>query len=208
MTVLSGASRLGVATWASRLLGGRSVASLDDGALLTRAAQGDELACRELLERYGTRLLSVVETAHGDLGLGEDVVQEAFLRAIKKSDQLKDQQAFFPWLVRIALRVAIDFRRRRKEEALPDAFSEVAATDEPSPDARYSASEDAALVQRALSAMKPYPRELLTLRYFTHLSVAELAEVFDKSEAAIRKDLQRARAQMKKQLAPWFEENE
>jgi DNA-directed RNA polymerase specialized sigma24 family protein len=43
------------------------------------------------------------------------------------------------------------------------------------------------------------------LRYFAGFSAAELATVFNKSEVAIRKDLERARGKMRGLLAPWFE---
>lgn len=204
MTVFSGVERWGVGAWTERVFRNRSVRTLEDGALLKQAGSGDEAACRELLERYGARLFAVVQTAHGDLGLSEDVVQEAFLRAIRKHDQLQTQQSFFPWLVKIALRVAIDFRRRTKE-ALMETCPEGATLEEAQPDHQCMASEDAALVRRSLAQLRPYPRELLTLRYFTQMSVAELAEVFGKSEVAIRKDLQRARVEMKQHLAPWFD---
>ena len=182
------------------------IQSLGDRALLEHANAGDQAACKELLERYGARLLSVVRATHGDLALEDDIVQEAFIRAIRQGGQLKQESSLFPWLVRIALRVAIDHRRSRKRETLTDDWPETAVAPGPGPYEVAQASEDAAHVNRALGQLKPYARELLVLRYFTSFSVAELAEVFNKSEVAIRKDLQRAREQMRKHLAPWFTE--
>ena len=180
--------------------------ALGDRALLERAAAGEEPACKELLARYAARLMAVVRATHGDLALDDDIVQEAFIRAIRQGGQLKQESSLFPWLVRIALRVAIDHRRSRRRETLTDVWPETAEAPGPSPHEQVEASEDAAQVKRALGRLKPYPRELLVLRYFTSFSVAELAEVFSKSEVAIRKDLQRARDQMRKHLAPWFVE--
>ena len=178
--------------------------ALGDRELLERAGEGDEGACKELLGRYGSRLLSVVRATHGDLALDDDIVQETFIRAIRQNGQLKEEASLFPWLVRIALRVAIDHRRRHRRETLTDVWPESTEAAEPGPFEQMQASEDAAHVKAALGRLKPYPRELLVLRYFTSFSVAELAEVFQKSEVAIRKDLQRAREQMRKHLEPWF----
>lgn len=179
--------------------------SLGDRALLERAGVGDEAACRELLERYGSRLMGVVRATHGDLALDDDIVQETFIRAIRHGSQLKQETSLFPWLVRIAFRVAIDHRRSRRRETLTDVWPESTEAPGPNPLEVCEASEDAAQVKRALDRLKAYPRKLLILRYFTNFSVAELADVFSKSEVAIRKDLQRAREQMRRHLEPWFE---
>lgn len=196
-----------VGAWASKLLGSRTkdVQALDDGALLARSAAGEEAACRELLERHGPRLLAVVQSTHRDLGLAEDVVQETFIRAIQSADQLRSGASLFPWLVRIALRLAIDHRRKEHRAAPLDEHPDLPASDV-APDHQAQANQDAARVDAALAELDPHARELLVLRYFTNLSVRELSEVFDKSEAAVRKDLQRARGKMKRHLAPWFED--
>src|SRR5215831_9246129 len=151
-------------TWATALdqeQGGRFVKGEGDRALLFRARDGDEKACRELLERHGQRLLSVVIATQGDPAMAEDVVQETFIRAIREADKLREEASMFPWLVKIALRAGIDYRRKVR-------------------------------------------REMIVLRYFASFSTHELALVFQKSEAAIRKDLQRARGRTRKLLAHMF----
>jgi RNA polymerase sigma-70 factor, ECF subfamily len=192
---------------AGRFFGGRAAASYadkTDGDLLQRAGHNDETACRELLDRYGPRLYGIVEAAHGDLHAAEDIVQEAFIRAIQQRAQLRSESSLFPWIVRIALRVAIDLRRKTKRETLVGEDPEVETAPENGPDRGLEVAEDVAQVKAALAELKPYPRELLVLRYFSGFSVAELADVYDKSEVAIRKDLQRARDAMRVSLGEWF----
>ncbi len=193
--------------WATRVLGQRTeedTRSLGDARLLELAKHGREAAARELLERYGHRLRAIVDAAHGDLGMAEDIVQETFIRAIQQGHQLREESSLFPWLVRIALRVAIDFRRKVRRETLTEIMHDL-PYEGAGPDTRAEAAEDAARVKRALETLKPYRRELMILRYFASFSVTELAEVFQKTETAVRKDLQRAREDMRKQLVDWFE---
>ena len=175
-----------------------------DGALLRRAKKGDEAACRELLDRHGGRLMGVVQKAHRDLDQTEDIVQETFVRAIQEADRLRSDGALFPWLVRIALNVAVDLRRRTQRETVTDQLPEMCTSVEAGADHHIQRVEDANRVNRALARLKPRARELLVLRYFAGMSVAELAEVFDKSDVAIRKELQRARDQLRRQLVAWF----
>jgi RNA polymerase sigma-70 factor, ECF subfamily len=191
----------------TRVLGHRAEEeprALGDARLLELAKAGKESAARELLERYGHRLLAIVEAAHGDLGMSEDIVQETFIRAIQQGHQLREESSLFPWLVRIALRVAIDFRRKVRRETLTEIIADM-PDESAGPERRAEAAEDAARVKRALDRLKPYRRELMILRYFASFSVTELAEVFQKTETAVRKDLQRARDDMRKELVDWFE---
>ncbi len=195
-------------TQLTRVLGNRAeedTRALGDARLLELAKNGKEAAARELLERYGHRLLSIVEAAHGDLGMSEDIIQETFIRAIQQGHQLREESSLFPWLVRIALRVAIDFRRKVRRETLTEIMTDLPADEAASPDRRVQAAQDAARVKHALERLKPYRRELMILRYFASFSVLELAEVFQKTETAVRKDLQRAREDMRKELSDWFE---
>jgi RNA polymerase sigma-70 factor (ECF subfamily) len=180
-----------------------SVEKVGDVRLLALAKDGSEAAARELLERHGHRLLAIVDAAHGDLGMSEDIVQETFIRGIQQGHQLREEASSFPWLVRIALRVAIDFRRKRKKE-MPIELAADIPDDRAGPERRAEDKEDSIRVKRALESLQPYRKELMVLRYFASLSVAELAEVFQKTETAVRKDLQRAREDMKRELSDWF----
>ncbi len=193
--------------WATTLdqeEGGRFVKAEGDRALLFRARDGDEKACRELLDRHGQRLLSVVVATQGDPAIAEDVVQETFIRAIREADKLREEASVFPWLVKIALRAGIDYRRKIRRETLTDVVFDVPDAVDLGPEMRAARSEDSRAVERALMQMKPYPRELIVLRYFASFSTQELAAVFGKSEAAIRKDLQRARDRARKILSKAF----
>jgi RNA polymerase sigma-70 factor (ECF subfamily) len=176
-----------------------------DRCLLNQARDGDEKACRELIDRYGQRLLGVVTATQGDLQMAEDIVQETLIRAMQQAEQLREEASMFPWLVKIALRAALDYRRKVRRETLTDRVRDVAEAIESGPEHYVAQSEDSLRVRKALARLKPYQRELIVLRYFSSFSTAELAAVFSKSEAAIRKDLQRARERVKKHLGDWFE---
>ena len=174
-----------------------------DAKLLTLARDGNQRACTELFARHGERLFSIVEAAHSDLGVTEDLVQDSFLRAIRSAHQLREATSFFPWLVRIAMNLAHDHRHKRRRETLtaatPERVSDVLH------DEQIADAEDAARVRAALDILRPRARQILVLRYFSSFSIAEIAEVVDKSEVAVRKELQRARQALADELGDWFE---
>lgn len=209
--MVAGSARLapGFAGWASRVFrrAQPDLASLEDGELLRRAARGDEGACRILLSRHGPRLMGVLEASGRSAVQAEDVVQETFLRAFSRADQLRDDARLFPWLVRIGLRVAVDLERKTRREACVEAPALDATDPDADPIRDVEVAQTGQMVTDAVARLPEHPRRLVQMRYFAHLSTAELAEVFDKSEVAIRKDLQRARAQLKEILQPWLEED-
>lgn len=172
------------------------VRALGDRALLLAARDGDGAACRELLTRHAVRLHELVRAAHPELGLADDVVQETFLRAFAEADRLREEASTFAWLVRIALRLAIDARRKHRREVLDDGAASARA-DRRAPSEKGLDTEDVRSVRAALEGLDDYRRELVVLRYYGSFSTLELAELFEKSEVAIRKDLERARAKLK-----------
>ena len=73
--------------------------SSKDADLVRKARAGNRDAYGELIRRYQNQIC------------GEDVTQEAFLRAWLNLDLLSDPAKFAPWLRRIVFGVAIDWLR-------------------------------------------------------------------------------------------------
>src|SRR5437870_11861685 len=68
----------------------------------------------------------------GNVADAQDLTQEAFIKALQRQDQLKDEQKAAHWLSRIATNTAIDFLRRHGRvsfceiEAAPGSHTESA----------------------------------------------------------------------------------
>jgi RNA polymerase sigma-70 factor, ECF subfamily len=176
---------------------------MDDHQCLRQAAAGDPRAARELFDRHGDRLYRIVLSTWGDADFAEDVVQETMIRAIRKASQYQGGSSLLTWLVRIAFRIGLDLKGRRKREFTGDHFSQLVDTSRSAAEA-HERSEDSRLIRDALARLQEYPRQLMVLRHYAGFSTRELAEVFDKREPAIRKDLQRARDKLRPLLEPWF----
>jgi RNA polymerase sigma-70 factor (ECF subfamily) len=87
----------------------------------------DEATDREFEERLQQSSRLAFRVAYGVLRHrqdAEDVAQEAFARAYRRFDQLRDRERFRAWLVRMTWRLAIDRwraerRRSAREQAAP-----------------------------------------------------------------------------------------
>src|SRR5262245_60210611 len=112
-----------------------------------------EMAARVLLERFSPRLLRTAARVLGDhADAAEDVVQDAWIRALAAIDQFRAEAAFGTWITRVVVRVALDHLRRAetRREALSLDHARLAAA--PSSDDELVADIDAALTRLSTNA--------------------------------------------------------
>jgi RNA polymerase sigma-70 factor (ECF subfamily) len=130
----------------------------------------------------------------------EDVVQEVFLRVLQRQRELCAIAEVRPWLVRVALNLALDRRRRVRPDQMDDAFAAgIASTSLPADQALAEAGR----VRRVLNAMERLPakeREALLLSAMEDLDTAEIAAVLGRSESSVRSLLFRARSRLRDRL--------
>jgi RNA polymerase sigma factor (sigma-70 family) len=132
----------------------------------------------------------------------EDVVQEAFVRALRFFGGFHGGNAR-AWLLTIVRNACYDWlRRNRPAEAHDELDEEVHRASEPSPTAEDLLVEgvDRVRLQRALEELPPAFREVLILREFEGLSYKEIAEVAGVKMGTVMSRLARARDALQRQL--------
>ena len=165
----------------------------DDTALALRALT-DPAAFGMLYDRYLDRMYAYLRARTSSAEDAADLTQQVFLRAFDALDQYRPRRASFAtWLFRIARNTATDAYRRQKSavawDFLPAALQPIAGDD---PEASALRQETRDRLRLVLGACDARTREVLALRYGADLSVAEIAAIVGKSEAAVKKQLTRA----------------
>jgi RNA polymerase sigma-70 factor (ECF subfamily) len=167
--------------------------------LVLRAQAGDRPAFGALYERFGA-LVHGVLLARVSAEEARDLVQEVFLVALRRLEELREPGRIGPWLAAIARSRAADQTRRRhlaREEAL--------AADEALPAPRASGtSGEAEEAARALAELRALPeayRETLALRLVEGLSGAEIAARCGLTEGSVRVNLHRGMQILRARLA-------
>jgi RNA polymerase sigma-70 factor (ECF subfamily) len=151
--------------------------------MTTSAPSGEEL------QRERAYLLGIAYRMLGSASDAEDVVQEALLRASSASD-LRSVRAF---LTTVVTRLCLDelgSARRRRESYVGPNLPEPVQTDALDTDQRETVSLALLIV---LDELSPLERAVFVLRDVFDLEFSEIAEALERSEAACRKLLQRAR---------------
>ncbi|WP_199441343.1 SigE family RNA polymerase sigma factor [Umezawaea beigongshangensis] len=147
-------------------------------------------------EFVAARSAALLRTAFllvGDRGHAEDLVQSALLRAALRWRRARDHPEAY--VRQILVNLARDRwrwnRRRVTERPLTDLV--------PLPDQRDHANAvvDQAAVQRALAALPARQREVVVLRFFADLSVADTAAAMRTSEGTVKSQTSRALAQLR-----------
>jgi RNA polymerase sigma factor (sigma-70 family) len=144
--------------------------------------------------------LQYLERQVGDRALAEDLLQEAFVKAVARPEQAPSDERIVPWFYRTLRNAAIDhFRRRGAATRAYEAFAHELATHEaPTPE---MAAEICSCVSRLATTLKPEYAEALDAIEIrgTPLKVYAEQKGLTANNAAVRAF--RAREALKKRVA-------
>jgi RNA polymerase sigma-70 factor (ECF subfamily) len=132
----------------------------------------------------------------------EDVVQDAYVRALAGAEQFRggDQRA---WLLSIVRNGCYSAHRRQSVRQATDFDETVHGEDTvtPSPEQLTINRETSRRVRRAIESLTPEFQEVIVLREFEGLSYKEIARVLAAPVGTVMSRLSRARAQLAAVLA-------
>jgi len=182
---------------------------LDEPALIRHAANGDASAWEPLVQTYQQAVFRLAYLLLGDPDDAEDIAQETFLRAWNHLRRFDPTRPLKPWLLSITANLSRNRRRSagRYLAALTRAFR-----DEPAPasveekSTQYMEAND---LRKAVQNLNEPDQQVVYLRYFMDLSVAETADVLQVAEGTVKSRLSRALEKLRaiiKQEFPVFTE--
>ncbi len=176
----------------------------NDALWVQQTLAGDPQAFGELVQRYERDVFNLAYRMLNERGEAEDAAQEAFLRAYANLDRYDQSRPFKTWLLSIASNHCIDRLRRRRltwlslDDTLPP--HPALTSDIPGPEEAALMNERNILVQDLLAELSPDYRVVVVLRYWYDLSYAEIADMLETTESAIKSRLFRARQVLAEQL--------
>jgi RNA polymerase sigma-70 factor (ECF subfamily) len=147
---------------------------------------------RRLLEPHHDRALAFARCIARSTSDGDDVFQEALLRALGKLDSLRDDGAFRPWLYRVIISVHRNrYRSAFWRRMIPFVGAPASG---PRADDLLAADERA---RAALSELPHEMREAIVLFEIEGWKVEEIAALLDVSISAIKSRLARGRDRLR-----------
>jgi RNA polymerase sigma-70 factor, ECF subfamily len=183
----------------------------DDAALVVRAARGDDLAFRSLVDRHQA---AVARTVIGMLGAGDDaddVGQETFVRFHQALATFRGESSVRTYLVRIAMSCALNALRSQRRRDLRFVRDDIALENAVGPAIPTVSSDDeqAARIRSALDRLNPDHRSVVVLRLLEERSTKQTADILHVPEGTVLSRLSRAIKQLRVTLGPmWAERSE
>jgi RNA polymerase sigma-70 factor (ECF subfamily) len=165
---------------------------LDESALVRHAVNGDAAAWESLVEIHQEAVFRLAYLLLGDPDDAKDIAQESFLRAWRHLRSFDATRPLRPWLLSIAANLARNRRRSagRYLAALTRAFREEPVSERI--EEQSTRSLQARELWKAVQRLNVLDQQIVYLRYFLELPVAETAEILSVPEGTVKSRLSRA----------------
>jgi RNA polymerase sigma-70 factor, ECF subfamily len=168
---------------------------------LLETGSASETQDRELQERFVAenqrRIFRQIYRMVGNVHDAQDLTQEAFIKALQRQEQLKDELKAAHWLSRIATNTALDFLRRHGRVSFCE-ITDAPASHIDTPEAAVLRTEQREWLAEGLDRLTPRERAALVLRDMEDLPAEEVAARLDCSKATVRSHIANARTKLKK----------
>lgn len=171
--------------------------AFEDVMLVEAARNGDRAAFGRLYERYA-RLVHGVLLANVPISEVDDLVQDVFMKALRRLSTLRETASFGPWLAVIARNLANDYHRRA---APADQLTDDTPDNEiPCGLSRADREGPAAAALDAVRSLPDAYRETLILRLVEGMTGPEIAARTGLTHGSVRVNLHRGMEQLRAKL--------
>ena len=198
----------------SMLTGGKPRNYLDDEQLIRAAQAGDGIAFEQLVRKYDRAVLRIAVHLTGSEHDGEDIYQEAFLRAYVNLQRFRFECSFYTWIYRIVTNLCLDYLRKKRLRGRDCTIAVSPEGEEQEfvermPDQRAGASPEHSFVGRvlrenilrALGTLSPRERMVFELKHYHGLRLKTVAGILKTTEGTVKSTLFRATHKLRLQLA-------
>ena len=181
-----------------------------DDVLVTLFQSGEEAAFRILVERYAQRVRNLIYSIFNEPSLVDDIAQEVFIRVFEALPRFRFESSFYTWLYRITINKSRDEMRKRRSRKF---LSLNVLLDNPSKELQskirvYPVDESAKeLVNKGLQSLPEKFRIPIVLKDIDGMSYEEMAEIMQCEIGTVKSRLSRARAMLRKILAPLLDQS-
>jgi RNA polymerase sigma-70 factor (ECF subfamily) len=195
----------------------------DEALLVERLRVGEEAAFVALVERHDASLRRLARMYTTE-AVADEVVQETWLAVLHGLDRFEGRASLRTWMVRILINIARNRGERERRQVPFSAFAEPTRGREPSvdpdrfqragdrfpggwvsfperwdeqPEERFLSAEGVDLARRAIAALPPAQREVVSLRDVEGWSSDEVAAALGISSGNQRVLLHRGRSKVR-----------
>jgi RNA polymerase sigma-70 factor (ECF subfamily) len=177
----------------------------EETLLVRRVQQGDELAFRQVVERYQSKVHSIIYGILRNRNDAEDIAQQVFAKVYFSIRSFDSRSSLLTWIYKITINECYDYLRKRRvrklvyESDISEDDARRAVRSPAAVDARPTVESDLArrdYILKLLSRVSEEERSLLLLKEVEGHSVEELAKLTGMNHNTIKVKLFRARQKL------------
>ena len=179
---------------------------------------GDASAYKELVSLFSNKVFNTSVSILQNNEDAEDITQEVFIEVFKSIHNFKGEAKLSTWIYRITVIKAFEFLRKKKRkkrfaivQSLFGLESVLPETDTPHfyhPGVQLENKERSAILFKAIDRLAENQKTAFVLHKIEGLSYAEVAEVMKTTVPSIESLLFRAKQNLQKLLADYYNKNE
>ena len=162
-----------------------------------------------LVRQYYFQAVHISYLIVQDSDLAEDVVQDAFIHAYEKIDQLTSEH-FGAWFMRVVVNASIKAAGKQKRQVSLDGHDEDAAQvlaellvdQRPSTEEMVESEDLRQSIWKALSQLDPNQRAAIVMKYILEMSEAEITRELNTPLTTVKWRLHSAREKLRRLLNP------
>jgi len=172
---------------------------VDENELVRASLDGDKKAFGEIVNRYQKMVARTVKGMLGDTVFAEDIGQEVFINLFYSLPEFRGESKLSTYIQKIAVNLTLNEIKRRKR--FFSMFTHKANTEmhefEIADHDTEERKEALEIVNKALLAMEPKFRIIVTMRMLQGYSTKETAEILDLPVGTVLSRLSRAQEQLR-----------
>ncbi|MCD6066415.1 MAG: hypothetical protein K0S33_1241 [Bacteroidetes bacterium] len=179
-----------------------------DEELMAQVVQGDRMAFEMLYDRYFDKLVWFARGFMDDLQKAEDLVQEVFIKIIKRPELFDTDKKFSTWIYTVtgnvcrnALRDEQNRHRLMEEQIRPVHENSTVIHHQ----ADYHLLKER--IKKVLETLSNKERNIYLLRFEQELSIREIAEIMDIPEGSVKSGIYYLLKKFSNHLKEFMHEN-
>jgi RNA polymerase sigma-70 factor (ECF subfamily) len=180
-----------------------------DRILIDKILEGDQLAFKELVEKYQTMVINTCIGFLHDKQDAEDIAQEVFIEVFASLRKFRKEAKISTWMFRIAVNKSLNFLRSKKRRQWIQNFEDVlgmSKQDQKQPAERRNPAidmemkEEATMIHNAINSLSENQRIAFTLNKYDDFPYYEIAEIMGVTLSSVESLIHRAKMNLQQKL--------
>lgn len=191
---------------------------MEDKEIITRLRMNDEKAFSTLVDLFSKKVYNTCIGMLQNVEDAEDVTQEIFITIHTNILQFKEESSLSTWIYRISVNKCLEFIRKKNRKKRSGIFKSIFSSDGEKaienhsdfihPGIELENKERAQILFKAIDLLSEQQRTAYILHKVEQVSYNEIAAIMELSLSAVESLLFRAKQNLRKHLATYYEENE